>query len=66
MTGTEILEIKYESRDREFAADFVNTLSNVFIDTTRDDNRSDLRTAQEYLAEQIEIVAAQLKEAEEN
>ena len=65
VTGTEILEIKYESRDREFAADFVNTLSNVFIDTTRDDNRSDLRTAREYLAEQIEIVAAQLKEAEE-
>lgn len=65
VTGTEILEIKYESRDREFAADFVNTLSNVFIDTTRDDNRSDLRTAREYLAEQIETVAAQLKEAEE-
>ena len=65
VTGTEILEIKLESPDREFAADFVNTLSQKFIDTTRDDNRSDLRTAREYLAEQIEIVAAQLKEAEE-
>ena len=65
VTGTEILEIKFESPDREFAADFVNTLSQKFIDTTRDDNRSDLRTAREYLAEQIEIVAAQLKEAEE-
>ncbi|MGB4141181.1 MAG: Wzz/FepE/Etk N-terminal domain-containing protein, partial [Limnochordia bacterium] len=65
VTGTEILEISFESNDRELATNFVNTLSREFVDWIRDENRSDLRTTGEYLLEQIEIVAAQLKDAEE-
>ncbi len=65
LAGTEILEIRLESEEPEFATDFVNILSQTFIDTTRDENRSDLRTAQDYLAEQIKIAADQLSEAEE-
>jgi succinoglycan biosynthesis transport protein ExoP len=66
VSGTEILEIRFQSEDREFATEFVNTLSEVFVDSIRDENRSDLRTAGEYLLEQIEIAAAQLREAEED
>lgn len=66
VSGTEILEISFESEDKEFATEFVNTLSQVFADSIRDANRSDLRTAGDYLMEQIEIVAAQLREAEES
>jgi len=66
VSGTEILEISFESEDKEFATEFVNTLSQVFADSIRDANRSDLRTTGDYLMEQIEIVAAQLREAEES
>ena len=66
VSGTEILEICFESEDKEFATEFVNTLSQVFADSIRDANRSDLRTTGDYLMEQIEIVAAQLREAEES
>lgn len=66
VSGTEILEISFESEDKEFATEFVNTLSQVFADSIRDANRSDLRTTGDYLMEQIEIVVAQLREAEES
>ena len=66
VSGTEILEICFESEDKEFATEFVNTLSQVFADSIRDANRSDLRTTGDYLMEQIEIVVAQLREAEES
>lgn len=65
LTGTEILEIKYQSTDRDFAVQFVNTLSKVFIESTRDENRADLRTARLFLTDQIAIVEAQLQESEE-
>lgn len=63
--GTEILEISFESEDREFATNFVNTLSQMFVDWVRDTNRLDLRTAGDYLLEQIEMVSAELQKAEE-
>lgn len=65
LAGTEILEIKFESTERQLVAEFVNTLANVFIDFTRDENRSDLRTARDFLTEQVQIVEVQLHEAEE-
>lgn len=65
LPGTEILEIKYQSTDKDFAVQFVNSLSKVFIESTRDENRADLRTARLFLTDQIEIVEAQLKESEE-
>lgn len=63
--GTEVIKITMESTDPEFATEFINTLSQVFIDSTRDSNRSDLRTARLFLAEQIQIVSTELAEAEE-
>jgi len=65
ISGTEIIEIRFDSTDRVFATDLVNTLSQVFIASTRDENRSDLKTAREYLAEQIEIAQDHLTNAEE-
>ncbi|MGB4266067.1 MAG: Wzz/FepE/Etk N-terminal domain-containing protein, partial [Limnochordia bacterium] len=38
VTGTEILEISFESNDRELATNFVNTLSREFVDWIRDEN----------------------------
>lgn len=65
IAGTEILQINFDSPDREFATDFVNTLSDVFINSTRDSNRSDLRTARQFLAQQIQVVGTELRDAEE-
>lgn len=63
--GTEIIKISMQSSNPEDAQQFVNTLVNVFINATRDSNRLDLRTAREFLADQVEVVAANLEEAEE-
>lgn len=63
--GTDIIKISMQSNDPKAAEEFVNNLVDVFITATRDANRLDLRTAREFLTEQLQLVAANLEAAEE-
>lgn len=63
--GTDTIKISMQSNDPKAAEEFVNNLVDVFITATRDANRLDLRTAREFLTEQLQLVAANLEAAEE-
>lgn len=63
--GTDILRLSMQSTDPEKAQQFVNTLSDVFIDWNRHSRQEDQRSARLFIEAQLESVSADLRKAEE-
>ena len=63
--GTDILRVSFQSTDPLEAQMFVNTLTDEFINWNRDTRREEMRSAREFIENQLATVSADLIEAEE-
>lgn len=62
---TRLVEITYDSKDPQLAADFVNTLTSEFIKQNLEARSNTTQQTGEWLAGQLENVRAKLEESEE-
>lgn len=65
VTGANLIKISVESPDPQLARDLANGLAEEFIRQNELFNRTQARGAREFIAEQLEIVSAELASAEE-
>lgn len=63
--GTDILRVSFQSTDPLEAQRFVNTLADEFITWNRDTRREEMRSAREFIENQLATVSTDLAKAEE-
>lgn len=63
--GTEAIRISVQSTDREQAKTIANALVEAFIESNQEVNREEARNAKTFIEDQLKVVEADLKEAEE-
>ena len=65
ISGTNMLQVSYESPDPELSARIVNTLMDVYIEDNIESNRSEARAAREFIEEQLPQARGALDQAAE-
>lgn len=63
--GTDIVSLSYESKDPEEAANVINTLMEVYIQTNVDMNTEDATEAREFISQQLPKVQKEVFRAEQ-
>ena len=66
VTGTDVLEVTYESTDPELAALIVNKAIEIYVANNSLSNRSETKSAREFIAKQLPEVRASVSRAEAN
>ena len=66
LAGSNVLEIRVNWHDPEMAMRIANTLVDVFIEQFQEFSRGRARQNRTYLEQQVQLVATQLKESENN
>ena len=64
IVATDILEVKFTSEDPEFAALVVNKVTELYLEDHNSNNRSQTAAANEFIAQQLPQVEANVKKAE--
>ena len=64
VTGTDLLQISYESTDPELAASIVNTAIDIYQEQDKLSNRTEAAAARTFITEQLPQVEARVKKAE--
>jgi capsular exopolysaccharide synthesis family protein len=63
--NTRIVEVSFDSTDRQFAADFVNSIATSFIEVSFENRLEASRYTSEWLARQLEDVKTKLEKSED-
>jgi succinoglycan biosynthesis transport protein ExoP len=66
ITGTDILEVSYESTDPELATSIVNKVIDIYVTNNSSSNRSETKSAREFIAKQLPEVKIGVAKAEAN
>ena len=64
--GTDVVEIRYEHPSPKMAADVVNTLMDVYIQTQIKGNQSEPEAAKEFINKELPTIQSRVTEAEKN
>jgi capsular exopolysaccharide synthesis family protein len=62
--GTDVVEISYQNSNPRMAADVVNTLMSVYLESKIDSNRSQIKVAREFISKELPGVENKVKNAE--
>jgi capsular exopolysaccharide synthesis family protein len=63
--GSDVVQISYQDPNPHAAADVVNTLMNVYLDSKIDNNRSQAKTAREFISKSLPNIEQKVAQAEQ-